>query len=136
MISFSAKHEFSPQEQLLLEQLSVLVARIPEEIASPIRCHELVRAVGNLYQMQVVDGHYNRTEHSWLYTRNKPRTAKNYILDVYAVGRLPMVQLMDAYYYRDVYVESQARDDIDHNVVGQILGCLTAWSHQWKTLQV
>lgn len=25
---------------------------------------------------------------------------------------------------------------IDHNVVGQILGCLLAWSHQWKIARV
>jgi hypothetical protein len=132
MISYAAKDEFPPQEQVLLEKLSELIPRIPEEIASPIRCHELTRAVARLYGLAHVDGHYGRTEHSWLYTRLKPRASKNYILDVYAVGRLPMVQLVDAYYYRDTYIESTERTDIDHNAVEQILGCLSSWSHQWK----
>jgi hypothetical protein len=131
MISYSAKSEFQPREQVLLELLTSLIPRIPEELGDPIRCHELVRAVSRLYQLPWADGHFRRTEHSWIYTRPLG-PGKNYILDVYAVGRLPMVQLMDAHYYRDLYVEGPERSDLDFESVSKIMNCLSAWQHQWK----
>lgn len=67
------------------------------------RCHEVARAVSQIWEkrglpsaceIQVVDGHYGAVDHSWLAFWDGGRSC---IIDPYAVGRLPMVQLVDPY---------------------------------------
>jgi hypothetical protein len=53
---------------------------IEEKAAPPLKLH-----------IEVVDGHYHHIEHSWLIVGLH---APTYILDVYAVGRMPQVQLL------------------------------------------
>lgn len=80
------------------------------------RCHEIVRALypwlkpilPQDWTMHVVDGHYGAVDHSWFAVLN-PGKFNGFILDAYAVGRLPTVQIVDVYhptlphlrYYRD-----------------------------------
>lgn len=80
-----------------------------------IRCHEVVRIVQGVlsprWQLVVVDGLYGqestpKANHSWC-VLDEPSTGNyvtRYILDVYAVGRLPMVQLVACdYLHRTMY---------------------------------
>src|SRR5579885_2256843 len=76
-----------------------IVAAIPQHLeGSPdprgvLRCHEVTRVVKALLRdpaLRVVDGYYNENcAHSWLRHKN------GWILDVYAIERLPQVQLVD-----------------------------------------
>lgn len=126
-----------------------------------VRCHELARAVGRVLGLPVQDGNYTCVAHSWLLVPDARRPRKSqldpggtpgvigetprqaayfysWILDVYAVGRLPMVQLVDivnlpgAYgpareirkpadlRIRYQYEHGPTRDDIDEAVVGRL----------------
>jgi hypothetical protein len=73
---------------------------VVERLRDGLRCHEVVRIVHVAlrhagYNSIIVDGHYGVVEHSWLLVQGK---RENYaawvILDPYAVGRLPLVQLV------------------------------------------
>lgn len=112
MKSYSALEIFSERELGLLERASRMVAALPEvagRITMPptgiIRCHELARAVGRLLDLPHEGGHYGFVEHTWLWTapldsRHHPDIFPHIkmpnILDVYAVGKLPQVQLVHA----------------------------------------
>lgn len=78
--------------------------RAPDRSKPPIiRCHELARAVSFALDEPrlsgvfpgVVDGKYGAVEHSWIKLVNSNGRTKGCVLDVYSVGRLPMVQLVD-----------------------------------------
>lgn len=95
----------------------------------PLRCHEVARAVGEMLELQVQDGWYGNVDHTWLWVRND-RDHRGAILDVYAVGRLPMVQLvsLDSVigHYRagssaSLYRESRPRTDIRATIVQMLL---------------
>jgi len=93
---------FWPSEMVLFHRATALVACI-EEAVPEIRCHELARAVGRILELEVQDGHYGFVEHSWLWTRPLPKELREqecrlglpHLLDVYSVGQLPMVRLLD-----------------------------------------
>jgi hypothetical protein len=95
MISYSQKKEiFSAKEVKLFEMATRLVDNL-EDIPG-LRCHELARAVGQVLHLDSQDGWFGDVAHSWLWT-SKPQS--NFfvpnILDVYSVGCLPMVRLID-----------------------------------------
>ncbi len=90
MRSYSETHVFSARELKILQQATEIVAGFPGE--PELRCHEVARAVGHLLGLEVQDGKYGIVEHSWLWLTPEPHTA---ILDVYCVGRLPQVQIVD-----------------------------------------
>lgn len=95
-----------------------------------IRCHEVVRIAHKLLlphrQLVIVDGKFGgpsqaRVDHSWLefYTEHREGFKKLCVLDVYCVGRLPMVQLLDstgADQYT-LYHPGPTRRDIDERFV-------------------
>lgn len=69
-----------------------------------LRCHELARAVGRILGLEHEDGVYGFVDHTWLWTaaldRESPlvretRIGFPNILDVYSVGQLPMVRLVE-----------------------------------------
>lgn len=88
-----------------------------------VRCHEVARAVGRILGLPVQDGHFWTVEHSWLWTE-EPRGFMPNIIDVYSVGRLPVVQLVDSRdlraYARD-FRPGKRRKDIRWKVVGAML---------------
>jgi len=99
MISYAQTDLFSAEELRLFRRAEGLVAALPfatlETPLGVVRCHELARAVAvDLNRvardgvLHVRDGKFGQVDHSWieLPTRN--------ILDVYAVGSLPQVQLV------------------------------------------
>jgi hypothetical protein len=77
-----------------------------------VRCHELVRVIAPLLsnRWHVIDGHVGSADHSWLVWAGKGHV----VLDVYACGVLPQVQLVDCnpLWRRDGYRPGAARRDI------------------------
>ena len=84
----------------------------------------MVRAVDRVLgmaTMRVVDGKYDRAEHTWLAYRDVRGHAR--ILDVYCVGRLPQVMLLDAQAWSlgHSYVPDHLpRMDIDTGIVNHL----------------
>lgn len=99
MRGYAELEVFSPQELEARDFAELFVSRAPAKLRGEwVRCHELVRAVGELLELpaeRVADGYCGLTEHSWLWMgkRERYKPPPN-ILDVYAVGRLPQVQLV------------------------------------------
>lgn len=124
---------FTFSERQLLERATALVAKVADEAMESelIRCHELARAVGDVLHLPVVDGKFGSVEHSWLLTcrlPNKPTggfVRRPSILDVYSVGRLPMVQLVDIAHWglnmHRCYVSGEFRRDVKAEVVERLL---------------
>lgn len=97
-ISFSERNIFTAQEIDLWRRAVKLVDKVPGSLADS-RCHELARAVGSALDLPHQDGFYGFVDHTWLWTRPLERTAGRvgfpHVLDVYCVGSLPMVRLVD-----------------------------------------
>ena len=71
-----------------------------------VRCHEVVRVVHAVLRdkrLRVADGFYNENcAHSWIVAEN------GWVLDVYAIERLPQVQVVDERSHaKKSYVEDQ-----------------------------
>jgi hypothetical protein len=127
-ISYSERAVFTADEKQLLYQAERCVARIPSTLADS-RCHEVARAVGHHLGLAHQDGFYGFVDHTWLWTapfadpcyepsRNKTRIGFPHVLDVYCVGSLPMVRLVDARHTSLphigwAYRPGRTRDDID-----------------------
>ncbi len=90
-----------------------------------IRCHELARVVERLLrpaaddtrvrrEWVVIDGKFGPVDHSWLMYGSA-------FLDVYAVGRLPMVQLLEPTFGVYPFKAGQERDDIREDVIEELL---------------
>lgn len=98
MKGYSAREVFSEAEQALASRVSALVAVCPYEIdGEPVRCHELVRAVGEELGLSWADGWLGMVDHSWLWTWTRPWLPLEPIpnlIDAYVPGRLPQVQLI------------------------------------------
>jgi hypothetical protein len=111
MKSYSETDVFSPLAQAVHKLVSGLVSLLPDpEPRQPLwRCHEVARAVlmlleeplrtgGSGASLHVFDGKYGPpskggVEHSWLILLESSKSGV--VLDPYAVGRLPQVQLID-----------------------------------------
>lgn len=131
MLGFSRNEVFEPLALDLYERAAALVARLPEnepDSGELLRCHEVARVVGHFLGLPVMDGRYLHVPHSWLYFCNRadqPRRLR--ILDPYAVGRLPMVQLLDTEYsipHDDHYRPDYPRADIRNGVVHALIADL------------
>jgi hypothetical protein len=121
MKGYSEQTVFSHQSVLAFRRATRMVERVVDTKTST-RCHELARAcqlallsLGHPHWL-IADGHYGIVEHSWL--EMSPETNHHAILDVYSVGRLPMVQLVDirslaVRQHLDMYRGSSYRSDID-----------------------
>lgn len=124
---------FHKDDLRLVYLVQLAVALLPTDIGAPkgIRCHELTRAIKHQFpQLGVVDGKYGTVEHSWctlpaeVGVRSRPM-----IIDVYAVGRFPQVQLIDTFpclchahdprfpVVSQLFRGLTLRDDIRENVV-------------------
>lgn len=120
---------FVAEEILLFRRAVALVEVVPD--LPKLRCHELTRAVGRVLGLEHEDGFYGFVDHSWLWTRPLDRTSPMVlhtrigfpnILDVYAVGSLPMVRLVDCAHTSLPHVgwayrPSKPRDDIDQEQI-------------------
>jgi hypothetical protein len=98
---YSAVEIFSREEVELFEKATEMVSYLAE--SKTLRCHELARAVGTVLGLQHQDGYYGFVNHTWLWTTKLEwselttytRLGFPNILDVYSVGQLPMVRLVD-----------------------------------------
>ena len=125
MKGYAATYVFSADEIRDFERATTLVARLPEKDNKGrlIRCHEVVRALKELLPSPVgawvlQDGHYRTVNHTWLWNK------QGHILDVYAVARFPMVQLLDAdihFHRTDLFRPGPSRRDIRHKVVQTLI---------------
>lgn len=132
---------FGKQALDLLARATRIVEGLPE--IDGLRCHELARAVGAVLGLTVADGRYGMVEHSWLFVpagdsrlrepvvdpgqlselvpamlRQQDRPLD--VLDVYAVGSLPMVRLIYSRAllpHEDLYRVGRCRTDIDQPLV-------------------
>jgi hypothetical protein len=129
--SYAETNVFPPEELALLERATALVARIRRHPSTPddLRCHELARAVGAVLHLEHQDGFYGFVDHSWLWTKSlrecrvlTPRLGFPNLLDVYAVGSLPMVRLVDCQHTSLPHVgwayrPGPAREDVNQLLV-------------------
>lgn len=129
MRSYSEREIFTKKEVLLMRGAATFVdALMPEDEMGKLvelRCHELARVIGTIMQLSWVDGHYGAVEHSWLLLPPGVRGFSRGILDVYAVARLPMVQLIDVNSIgpnqRQSYRDGPTRRDIDEPLVAHLI---------------
>ena len=135
MKSYSAVHIFTDRERILLSRARRLVTRVKDPGAndkdSPdiIRCHELARAVGKVLDLRYIDGKFGYIDHTWLTTFQKSGDAET-VLDVYAVGVVPMVILVSTSYMTlslpKLYVPSRRpRSDIKQDAVDSLVEQMT-----------
>ena len=125
MRGYSATEIFTPDELALLREAEHFVARV-DDPDGEVRCHELARAFHAVWPMwrgfalEVVDGTFGIVDHSWIdgwFGRRK------IILDVYSVGRLPIVQLILVDFKFPLPFEAGApRRDVRHEVVEALRG--------------
>lgn len=127
MKNYSAHEVFKKEEIELLQRATVLIEKIPEDFPADwerLRCHEVAMAVGTYLKLQIVDGKYGMVNHSWLLT-GFGRGHTDNILDVYAVGRLPQVQLVDMAHigprHETLFVAGKPRTDVDMVTVDHLL---------------
>ena len=130
MRSYSEEYIFTDDEVGLLKSATRVVENLDD--VKGIRCHELVHAMGWLLKLDVQDGYYGFVDHSWLWTTKydathviTSRLGLPNILDVYCVGSLPMVRLVDCQHTSLPHVgwayrPGEPRKDIDHGLVTKL----------------
>lgn len=136
MRSYSETNIFKPEALKLLRRASLLIEGLADRVDKTVRCHELARAAGLVLKLPFQDGMYGFVEHTWLWTRPLSREFGDgqafdmrmgpNLLDVYCVGRLPMVQLIDGEHTQLPhlgwsYRPSSRRRDIDHALVKSLV---------------
>jgi len=121
---------FTGEELAIWRNATKLVEAVCEDEFPDLRCHELARAVGKVLGLQVQDGFYGFVDHSWLWLRPLGPTVGRFgfpnILDVYSVGALPLVRLVDAQatslpHVGWAYRPANAREDIQQAVVDRLV---------------
>lgn len=120
-----------PHERDYWAQATQIVSLLPEMepgTDTRLRCHEVARIVGRLLGLPVIDGHYGRVEHSWLYyyVRRGGESGTGYqrLLDVYSVGQFPLVRLIGLEWslpHADDYSPGYPRGDIREDVIEALL---------------
>lgn len=122
MITYAERACFRPEHLQLLSRAQTYVARVSDTWGNELRCHELARAVQRVAEighLVVVDGKCGPVEHSWL------RFSDGVILDPYAPGRLPAVQMIDPL-VGSSYRSGEDRTDIRQAIVDQLVLEMTA----------
>jgi len=140
-----SEHILSPEVVGLFTQARDLVDAyfaVPDPLPNvTLRCHEMARAVTRLLdpaegvQVHVEDGKFGAVEHSWLLLVGRGPA----ILDVYAVGTLPPVQLHDmspALPTMRNYEKGFPRTDIREDVVDTVVAAMISGAtHEMQTPQ-
>lgn len=119
MITYAARVCFREEHLRLLDRVDAYVNRVSSSWGNELRCHELARAVHlvvyeHAHKLLVIDGKCGPIEHSWLYLED------HVILDPYAPGRLPAVQLVDLV-VGTAYKPGAPRDDIRQVIVDRLV---------------
>lgn len=111
-------------------RMATAIVESVEDLGDPrgggpcVRCHELARVVLPFLEegWRVVDGKFGIVDHSWLVrTERSGDFGWSYVLDVYSVARLPMVQLVDPTRKCPLPFKARApREDIDADVIARL----------------
>jgi hypothetical protein len=91
MKTYSEREVFDERDLSAFEHARQIVEVLPDydQEGEQLRCHEVAALVGKILELPVRHGKYELgSEHSWL------ELPSRHILDVYAVGRIPPVQLV------------------------------------------
>lgn len=140
MIPYVQREVLRAWEQIIFRRVVKCVGFVSDEWGNELRCHELCRAIymflrdfGQHHNIEVVDGKLGAMEHSWLglavpiaKVEIKEYRVRGYgehgmyrqmIIDPYAPGRLPHVQLIDPVaLLRHGYEPGERRTDIDPGI--------------------
>lgn len=133
-----AERRYFPREVRAAFHLATYIVNGLGQRSPEIRCHELALAVAPILREEirginsiVWSGHYGAVEHSWLkvstldpFTATGRHIAEWHILDVYAVGRMPQVQLVDGTAILPewkLYKPAKMREDTDHKLVTELV---------------
>lgn len=140
MKSYAERSCFTPLQIGAWRRAMAWVSRLrsPQRVGA-LRCHELARAVAHGFrfdrpELVVVDGKCGPVEHSWLIwdssrsdagwlQRQGPAVVRRHyashgaILDVYAPGCVPQVQLIDSLMGIGRYLVGPPREDIRENII-------------------
>lgn len=135
MKGYAHSDVFSYSEQVVWKHANNLVEKVPE---CTVRCHELARALAHhlawywSMHFEVIDGQAGPVQHSWILLpaelRLEGRRGQT-ILDPYAPGRLPMVQLVDPIVQmemgpgrmRFMYQQGEQRVDVNDDLVRHLM---------------
>lgn len=137
MRSHAERERFTREAMAVWADAVDVVRRVDPKRGDEVRCHELARAVWHTLHklnkhkfeveratLEVVDGQLGSIQHSWLvYTQptNLKGLSKGVIIDVYAPGRLPQVQLIDIHWaVSSDYVAGGGRTDIKSGLVTEL----------------
>lgn len=134
---------FSPLELEMLSAAKSAVEEFPyvDSAGRYVRCHEVARAVLRFikplargFEPRVVDGKFDGVDHSWIAWRVPDGYAATTILDPYAVGSLPQVQIhkiMAGLRRSDYKPDHLERSDIREDVVGELVAAAGPESMPW-----
>ena len=117
MITYAERACFRELHLSLLYRVEVHVARVSKAWGNELRCHELARAVKIVVDkntLYVLDGKCGPIEHSWL------SFGDGVILDPYAPGRMPAVQMIDPI-VGAAYRPGTPRSDIQQAIVDRLV---------------
>jgi len=132
---YASEEIFDASELELYALACGFVEAVPYEIdGEAVRCHELVRAVvaalpPRFSGVRICDGYYGMVEHSWIWTRPPAldKTAARgwieppNILDVYAPGRVPLVELVAVSVALPCeYRRGDSRKDLKRSVIARL----------------
>ena len=116
MITYAERVCFKPLHLEIWGRVERHVTQVSKVWGNELRCHELARAVHRVIDappLFVVDGKCGPIEHSWLCFSD------GVILDPYAPGRMPAVQLVDSIV--GAYRPGSTRTDIRHSIIDRLV---------------
>lgn len=139
MQSYSATDVFSVTLRNLMLRIEATLSKMADDLPSRqvVRCHEVVQAFHMLltierWETELFDGHYGPVEHSWLVITD-PYRSRKFILDIYSVGRLPMVQLLvPDLGHAALYRPGELRKDIRTDDLAYLLAQARRAGEGWK----
>ena len=118
MITCAERACFREPHLRFLARVEAHVARVSKAWGNELRCHELARAVKIVVDheraLYVLDGKCGPIEHSWL------SFSDGVILDPYAPGRMPAVQMIDPI-VGAAYRPGTPRSDIQQEIVDRLV---------------
>jgi len=117
VITYAERACFYPPQLRMLTRVESSVARVSDAWDNELRCHELARAVvlvvDHDHVLSVIDGKCGPIEHTWL------RFGDGVILDPYAPGRMPAVQIVDPIV--GTYRPGAPRTDIRQAIIDRLV---------------
>lgn len=124
MIGYAERQCLSSGAVEAYRRACALVERVDDHTATD--GHELARAVATRltadgFVVEVVDGQLGSIDHTWILVPSRSRTEDTALLDVYAPGRIPQVQLLhDHPFVSRGYEQNLHRTDIRQSVVEEL----------------